>query len=224
MNRFVALLLLAMTFDVVCQAQDATTTVKSQSSDKHIQIYNSLNYGLSPQIMGVDLRNSISLDGEWRAIVDQYEVGYYDYRLNPNPDPQTYFANKSLKQNPRVLVEYDYDNDMSLPVPSDWNTRYDKLYYYEGTIWYRKEFDFKPEPGKRYFLYFGAVDESCQVYVNGKLTGTRIFKNNNDWSTPFAIEITSAVDWQKKDQNIIVRVEDTSGQGGIWKPVWLVSK
>ncbi len=25
-------------------------------------------------------------------------------------------------------------------------------------------------------------------------------------------------------QNIIIRVEDTGGQGGIWKPVWLVSK
>ena len=54
MNRFVALLLLAMTIGVVCHAQDATTTVRSQSSDKHIQIFNSLNYGLSPQIMGVD--------------------------------------------------------------------------------------------------------------------------------------------------------------------------
>lgn len=38
------------------------------------------------------------------------------------------------------------------------------------------------------------------------------------------IEITSFIDWKQKQQNVIVRVEDKSGQGGIWKPVWLVSK
>jgi len=30
--------------------------------------------------------------------------------------------------------------------------------------------------------------------------------------------------WDRPVQNIIIRVEDTNGQGGIWKPVWLVSK
>lgn len=205
MGRFIILSLIAMSFSIVCPAQDATTTSKSQSSDKHIQIFNSLNYGLSPQIMGVDLRNCISLDGEWRAIVDQYEVGYYDYRLNPNPDPQTYFANKSLKQNPRVLVEYDYDNDMSLPVPSDWNTRYDKLYYYEGTIWYRKQFDFKPEPGKRYFLYFGAANYETIVAVNG----VSLAKHTGGY-TPFNFEVTSLL---KDGKNAVIAKVDNKRRG-----------
>jgi hypothetical protein len=39
--------------------------------------------------------------------------------------------------------------------------------------------------------------------------------------SPIAIE---SKNWDRKVQNIIIRVEDTSGQGGIWKPVWLVSK
>ena len=124
---FTAMLLLAACF--TGNAQDATMAAHSGAADKHIVMFNSLNYGLSPQLMGVDLRKTISLNGEWKAIVDQYEVGYYDYRLQPNPDNFTYFADKALKDNPRILAEYDYDNDMSLPVPSDWNTRYDNLFY-----------------------------------------------------------------------------------------------
>ena len=96
---------------------------------------------------------------------------------------------------------------------------------YDGIAWYGTQIKVPANwKERKVFLYFGAVDESCRVYVNGKLAGMRIFKNNNDWSTPFAIEITSAVDWKKKEQNVIVQVEDNAGQGGIWKPVWLVSK
>ena len=97
--------------------------------------------------------------------------------------------------------------------------------HYDGIAWYatviRIPADWKD---RKIFLYFGAVDESCWVYLNGKEIASRIFKNPNDWSTPFALEITSGIDWNRKVQSVIIRVEDTSGQGGIWKPVWLVSK
>ena len=68
------------------------------------------------------------------------------------------------------------------------------------------------------------MDESCRLYLNGREAGSRIHKNSNDWSTPFALEITSYIDWDKEMQQVIVRVEDTQGQGGIWKPVWLLSQ
>ena len=29
-------------------------------------------------------------------------------------------------------------------VPGDWNSQDDKLFWYEGTIWYRTRFDFAP--------------------------------------------------------------------------------
>ena len=38
---------------------------------------------LYPQIINVDGRNTTSLDGLWRTIVDPYENGYYDYRRKP---------------------------------------------------------------------------------------------------------------------------------------------
>ena len=33
----------------------------------------------------VDARKTTSLDGQWPVIVDPYENGYYDYRLEPLP-------------------------------------------------------------------------------------------------------------------------------------------
>ena len=96
---------------------------------------------------------------------------------------------------------------------------------YDGIAWYGTQITIPADwKDRKVFLYFGAVDESCRLYVNGKKAGERIFKKSNDWSTPFATEITSFIDWKQKQQNVIVRVEDKSGQGGIWKPVWLVSK
>ena len=208
MKRTTLTLLLTFMVCVAGLSQDATTAVKSSSADKNIVMFNSLNYGLSPQIMGVDLRKTFSLDGEWKAIVDQYETGYYNYRLQPNPDPQTFFADKSLKDDPRVLVEYDFDNDMSLPVPSDWNTRDDRLYYYEGTIWYRKHFDITPEQGKRYFLYFGAANYETIVAVNG----VSVAKHTGGF-TPFNFEVTHLL---KEGQNtVIAKVDNKRRADGV---------
>ena len=78
--------------------------------------------------------------------------------------------------------------------------------------------------GRKVFLYFGAVDESCQVYVNGVKAGERIATKSADWHTAFFIEITDAVNWKSASQVIVVRVVDKGGNGGIWKPVFLVSK
>ena len=70
---------------------------------------------------------------------------------------------------------------------------------------------------------FGAVDESAWLYVNGKFAGKRIYQKDPDYYTPFALEITDTVDWKRKSQNIVVRVEDKFGAGGIWKPVYVTA-
>lgn len=100
-----------------------------------------------------------------------------------------------------------------------------KLADYDGIGWYAVFLKIdKSWQSKEIFLYFGAVDESCQVYVNGKLAGERIHKKSDDWKTPFTIRITPCIDWTQDKQKIVVRVEDTGGNGGIWQSVWLTSK
>ena len=96
---------------------------------------------------------------------------------------------------------------------------------YDGIAWYATTLKVPADwKGREVYLYFGAVDESCWLYVNGNEVGARLHQKPNDWSTPFALRIDAAVDWSQPEQRIMVRVEDTSGQGGIWKPVWLLSR
>lgn len=97
---------------------------------------------------------------------------------------------------------------------------------YDGIAWYAAALEKFPLDwkGRRIYLYFGAVDESCWIYVNGKKAGEHLFKNRDDWRTPFAIDITDCINWKASTQIVTVRVEDKSGSGGIWKDVMLVSK
>ena len=141
MKRLLCLVLLLPFTLLALHAQDATMASTGKLVGLRDRITKELNCGLYPQIINVQARKTVSLDGMWKAIVDQYENGYYNYRLKPMPDHQTFFADKSWKQDKTRLVEYDFDTDGSLMVPGDWNTQRDQLYYYEGTIWYRKKFD-----------------------------------------------------------------------------------
>lgn len=153
------------------------------------------------------MRASTSLDGEWKIIIDPYENGYYDYRHEAFDTQQpasknAYFTNSKPK-NKSDLVEYDFDASESLQVPGDWNTQMDKLLYYEGTVWYKKSFDYhKPQAGKRVFVYFGAVNYRADVYLNGQKLGTHI-----GGFTPFNYEITDLL--KEKGNFLILKVDNT---------------
>ena len=90
---------------------------------------------------------------------------------------------------------------------------------------YRRTFEFKR--GTRpvsAILHFDGAESFFAVYVNGKFAGKRIYQKDPDYYTPFALEITDTIDWNRKKQNIVVRVQDKFGAGGIWKPVYVTMK
>ncbi len=100
-----------------------------------------------------------------------------------------------------------------------------RLKNYDGIGWYATRQSIPPElAGRDLYLHFGAVDESCWVYVNGKLAGQHLFEKPDDWSAPFEIRIDPYLIPGQGMQRISVRVEDRSGAGGIWKRVWLLSR
>ena len=98
---------------------------------------------------------------------------------------------------------------------------------YNGFAWYATSINIPSDWfGKRnIYLYFGAVDDSCTVYVNGEKVHYRPYVNLSDWTTPFTVDITKYVKGNSSTPQIImVRVGDKGGAGGIWKEVFLVSK
>ncbi|HEX9781764.1 MAG TPA: glycoside hydrolase family 2 TIM barrel-domain containing protein [Opitutaceae bacterium] len=157
-------------------------------------------------ISSLSVREGQSLDGEWKYIVDPYELGYYDYRWQPrdestNPSRDSFFLDVQPKD-ATELIEYNFETAPTLKVPGDWNTQERELLYYEGTLWYRKKFDFDGlKEGERAFLYFGAANYRADVYLNGKKLGTHF-----GGFTPFAYEATPHV--KKGVNSVVVRVDN----------------
>ena len=179
----------------------------------------------SPQIHNILNRNKISLNGKWNYIIDVQEVGYYNYRMNPIKNG--FFKNEKPK-NPQDLIEYDFDKSPEMEIPSDWNTKDEKLFFYEGTIWFKKTFNYNKKPEKKVFLYFGAVNYEAIVYVNQNLVGRHI-----GGFTPFNFDITDKlnegenyivikVNNQRKPENIPSIIFDWWNYGGITRDVYII--
>ena len=112
-----------------------------------------------------------------------------------------FFENKQ-QQSKSELIEYNFEKSPTLNVPGDWNSQDEKLLYYEGTIWYEHDFVFHPQPNKRYFLRFNAVNYDAYVSLNDKKLGVHA-----GGFTPFEFEVTK----QLNDGNnfIVIKVNNT---------------
>jgi beta-glucuronidase len=178
--------------------------------------------------------NITSLNGKWNYIVDPYETGYYSFHSEvydqKNIGSPSAFYNNYHAKNKAELVEYDFDKSPLMTVPGDWNTQSKELFYYEGTVWYKKSFDYSLKERKRLFVYFGAVNYKAEVYLNGKKLGTHI-----GGFTPFHFEITDVV--KEKANYLVVKADnrrmkdavpttntDWWNYGGITRDVWLTEK
>ncbi len=156
-------------------------------------------------ITNTNARNYQSLNGSWDIIVDPYETGYYNHRYLPSDDG--YFKDAQMK-NSWDLVEYNFETSQKLQVPGDWNTQDDKLFFYEGTMWYRKVFDFNKNNNNRAFLYFGAVNYETKVYLNGEFVGDHV-----GGFTPFNFEVTDKI---KNGRNfVILKVDNKRKRDGV---------
>lgn len=160
------------------------------------------------------LHPSVSLDGEWRTIVDPYETGFYDYRreqrdLSPTPSRSETFYLDAKPTDPAERIEYDFDTSPTLHVPGDWNTQRPELLYYEGTVWYRRTFEAPTlAAGQRAFLRFGAANYEAHVYLNGKKVGTHI-----GGFTPFSFEVGPLL--QPGNNSLVVKVDNRRLREGV---------
>ena len=185
-----------------------------------------------PQVGNILGRQTTSLNGKWHYIVDVQEEGYYDYRMNPT---RWGFFRNAKPQKPEDLIEYDFDKAEEMEIPSDWNTRDERLFFYEGTVWFYKKFN-KPTPDpslkgggkRRTLLYFGAVNYDAHVYVNGNHVGHHV-----GGFTPFNFDVTDQlkdgenfvivkVDNKRHAEDVPTQIFDWWNYGGITRDVLLM--
>ena len=156
-------------------------------------------------LQNVFSRNTQSLNGKWHYIIDPFDNGYFDYRLRVNPNG---FGKNYQAKNKSELVEYNFATSPLMQVPGDWNTQREQLFFYEGSIWFQRDFDYTPRPGTKVFLYFGAVNYLCNVYVNGQNVGM-----HEGGFTPFNFDVTDKL---KNGNNFVVlRVNNNRKPEGV---------
>ena len=155
-------------------------------------------------------RTVVSLDGDWNYIVDPQNIGTKSYHCDPDSDTDNMnFGRNKRAENKFQLIEYDFRAADTLKVPGDWNTQKKELFWYEGTLWYARQFEFKkPVNGERTFVKFAGVSLTADVYMNGKKLGRHV-----GGFTPFEFEVTGIV----KDglNDIVVRADNTREKSGI---------
>ena len=178
-----------------------------------------------PLIQNVGAYEGTTLNGAWNYIVDVQEEGYYDYRMNLN---RWGFFQNAKPQKPEDLIEYDFDKSPTMQIPGDWNTQDERLFFYEGTVWFKRSFQAVPMQDYRTLLYFGAVNYDCHVYVNSRHVGHHV-----GGFTPFNYDISDLlregentiivkVDNKRHAEDIPTQIFDWWNYGGITRDVRLV--
>ncbi len=161
-------------------------------------------------------RNARILNGWWNYAVTEYE--------SEEPEPWE----------GRILVPFSPESVLSgvarqlLPNESLW---YEREIVFSGQELERKE-NGRFTAG-RLLLHFGAVDQACQVWWNGKRLG-----GHQGGYLPFTFEVTELIEpvnvlrvqvWDESDTSYHARGKQTlcpggmfyTAQSGIWQTVWM---
>lgn len=110
----------------------------------------------------------------------------------------------------------------------------ERTVYPKDVLHYKRIFETEKPKGKRILLHFGAVDQSCKVYINQRPAGS-----HEGGYLPFTLDITDLAKAGENTVQVVVRdCTDTSyhargkqkidrggmfyqAQSGIWQTVWL---
>lgn len=124
-------------------------------------------------------RNSTDLSGFWQFQLDPEDTGEKSEWFRALPSPRT------------------------IAVPCSWNDLFDDAQDYMGPAWYMRE-AWVPAAwhGQRILLYFGSVNYSARVWLNGAPLG-----GHEGGHLPFAFEMSEKIMWDRPNL-IAVRVEN----------------
>ena len=147
-------------------------------------------------------RQRRSLNGKWQALVDGYADGISDWKAVWKDRTAT---------GKTQFFEYGFDDSVTLEVPGDFNTQRPELTWLEGSVWYRKSFEYDAVArgeGRRLFVHFGAANYRADVFLNGERLGS-----HEGGFTPFQFELTGRV--KAGENRLLVHVNNERRKDGI---------
>ena len=177
-------------------------------------------------LTGADRRPALSLNGKWASIVDPYFSGLFSFHHQEKKNG--WFLNQKAKAGDPFPIEYDFNKAPKLKVPGDWNTQRESLFFYEGPMWYERDFTYQPKEHTRIFLHVGAANYKSWFWVNGK----KVCEHEGGY-TAFNCDVTSvissganfvvaAVDNTRHEDNVPTLETDWWNYGGLTREVSLI--
>ncbi|HUB30526.1 MAG TPA: glycoside hydrolase family 2 TIM barrel-domain containing protein [Terracidiphilus sp.] len=177
-------------------------------------------------LTGADRRPAMSLNGEWSSIVDPYFSGLFSFHHEEKKNG--WFLNYKAQPGDTFPTEYNFATAPKLKVPGDWNTQRDSLLFYEGPVWYEKDFTYQPKEHTHVFLHVGAANYHSWFWVNGK----KVCEHEGGF-TAFNCEVTAvihsggnfvvaAVDNTRHEDNVPTLETDWWNYGGLTREVSLI--
>ncbi|OVE82890.1 glycoside hydrolase family 2 protein [Natronolimnobius baerhuensis] len=183
-------------------------------------------------------RDSVSLDGTWQAIPDQYEMydGYFEDMVgDDDEDNPAGFSPKSIyevgaSEQEGMPVDFNVHDGYSVDIPASFGEAVTEFRHYEGWVWFARTFDWDAETADdQTHLQFGAVNYKAEVWLNGERLG-----EHEGGFTPFSFDVTDElvdgenlvvvkVDNKRYDDGIPNASTDWFNFGGINRSVELVS-
>ena len=177
-------------------------------------------------LTGADRRPATSLNGDWASIVDPYFSGLFSFHHQEKTDG--WFLNRKAQPGDPFPIEYDFSKAPKLKVPGDWNTQRESLFYYEGPIWYERDFTYQPKEHTHIFLHVGAANYRSWFWVNGQ----KVCEHEGGY-TSFNCDVTAAVhaganfvvaavDNTRHEDNVPTLETDWWNYGGLTRTVSLI--
>jgi len=157
-------------------------------------------------LVDADRRTAQSLNGDWHYIVDPYDGGLYNFHREIRKDG--FFLDGAPETGSDGLIEYDFNKSPTIVVPGDWNTQHDSLFYYEGLLWYQRDFTYRPVAGHKTFLHIGAANYKSIAWVNGKEACT-----HEGGFTAFDCDVSTSIHQGKNF--IVIAVDNTRLANGV---------
>jgi beta-glucuronidase len=173
-------------------------------------------------LLHVPARTRISLDGEWRYILDPFDAA-----KRGNNRRRT-FWNALAPAPDGPLIEYDWRESPVIDLPRDWNSHDTELLWYNGPVYFRRTFTAEEKPGGQRFLAFEAVNYHATIWLNAE----KIAEHEGGF-TPFAVDVTEKLlpgenaitvcaDSRHHREAVPTDYTDWQNYGGITRSVWLI--
>jgi len=177
-------------------------------------------------LTGADRRPAISLNGEWGSVVDPFFAGLFNFHHQEKKNG--FFLNRKAEPDDPFPTEYNFAAAPKLKVPGDWNTQRDTLFYFEGPVWYERDFTYQPKEHTRVFLHVGAANYHSWFWINGK----KVCEHEGGY-TSFNCDVTeavhpgnnfvvTAVDNTRHEDNVPTLETDWWNYGGLTREVSLI--